>query len=106
MTEPELDHFKHCDEYIDDETQPACLRAFLDRARSPGHGMLDKSPFPKLFATYIGADPWRGYTKGDRLRVVMASSMGDVGVTKNFDAQHGYDARFGLESLGDFSETP
>lgn len=29
------DDFKHCDNYIDDETQPECLRKFLDYVRSP-----------------------------------------------------------------------
>lgn len=97
--------FKHCDDYIDDPTAPAPLRAFLKRARSPGHGMLSSKPYPKLFATYTGVD-WRGFTKGDRVRVVMASSMGDVGCTKNFAAQHGYDLRCAVEHLTDFSETP
>lgn len=97
---------KHCDEYIDDETQPAALRAYLARARSPGHGMTSKEPFPKLFATYRGGFPWNGIADGDRVRVVMASRLGDVGVTKDFDAAHGYDARFFVEQLTDFSETP
>lgn len=66
---PDTDHFKHCDDYIDDETQPACLRNYLRRARSPCHGMLDKAPFPRLFATYIGAEPWRGYAKGVHAKV-------------------------------------
>lgn len=97
--------FKHCDDYIDDPTAPAPLRAFLKRARSPSHGHLQSGPFPKLFATYTGED-WRGYTKGDRVRVVMASRMGDVGCTKNFEASNGYDVRFAVENLTDFSGSP
>lgn len=101
------DHaFRHCDDYITDPTSPECLRRFLERARSPAHGHNSRDPFPKLFATYNGDTEWRGYAKGDRLRVVMASRMGDVGVTKRFDAEHGYDARFAVESLTDFSEQP
>jgi hypothetical protein len=32
-----MGEFKHCDDYIDDETQPEVLRKFLDYARSPAH---------------------------------------------------------------------
>lgn len=98
--------FKHCDDYIDDPTAPAPLRAFLKRARSPGHGHLESGPFPKLFATYRGEKPWLDVNPGDRVRVVMASRMGDVGVTKNLEASSNYSARFAVESLTDFSETP
>lgn len=101
----QLPEFKHCDDYIDDPTQPEVLRAYLKRARSPGHGHLSKEPFPKLFATYDGED-WRGYTKGDRVRVVMASRMGDVGLTKDLSAEHGYDARVEVAWLKDFSDQP
>jgi len=103
MTEPT---FKHCDDYIDDELSPVCLRAFLSRARSPGHGLHSPEPFPKLFATYCGKQEWRDIKPGDRVRVVMASRMGDVGVTKNLDAEHGYDARFPVEDLADFKDSP
>ena len=94
--------FVHVDEFIDDKAQPECLRVFLDRARSPGHGMHSKEPYPKLFATYIGED-WRGYTKGDRVRVTMASRMGDVGVTKNMSQDFGYEIRCPVDYLTDFS---
>jgi len=97
--------FKHCDEYIEDQSQPECLRKFLDRARMPAHGMLLKEPYPKLFATYQGND-WLGVSKGDRVRVVMASRMGDVGCTKNLNADSGYQIRCPVDSLSDFSESP
>lgn len=88
--------FKHCDDYIDDETQPACLRAFLARARQPAHGHLSLEPFPTLFADY----------QGKRYRVVMASRMGDVGITTKLDRDHGYETRCAVEDLSNFSETP
>ena len=69
-----LNGHKHCDDYIDDPTQPEVLRKFLERARSPAHGMMLKEPFPKLFAVYNGVD-WRGVAKGDRVRIVMASRL-------------------------------
>lgn len=97
--------FRHCDEYIDDESQPECLRKFLDRARSRGHGMLTNEPYPKLFATYNG-EGWRGVEKGDRVRVVMASRLGDVGCTKNLNADTGYQLRTSIDNLSEFSDRP
>lgn len=88
--------FKHCDEYIDDPAQPEVLRRFLDRARSPAHGRMSSEPFPKLFATY----------QGERYRVVMASRMGDVGLSKKFDKDHGYDLRVAVEDLTEFGDAP
>lgn len=87
---------KHCDDYIDDPTQPAVLRAFLDRARMPAHGMLVKEPFPKLFADY----------KGQRVRVTMASRLGDVGIRFEFDKEDGYAERVLVSQLTNFSDTP
>lgn len=111
--EPELDpkldlisqSFRHCDEYIDDETQPVVLRKFLDRARMPAHGNLSKEPYPKLFATYNGAE-WRGVSPGDRVRVVVASRMGDVGCTKNLQADSGYQVRCAVADLSEFNDKP
>jgi hypothetical protein len=87
---------RHCDDYIDDETQPECLRKFLDYARSPAHGMLREGPRPKLFATLAGK----------RVRVVMASRFGDVGVTPNLGDEYGYKQRVAVEALSDFAATP
>jgi hypothetical protein len=85
--------FKHCDDYIDDETQPECLRAFLDHARSPAHGMDRAEPRPALFANY----------NGKRVRVVMASRLGDVGITSNLHAERGYEKRVAVADLSGFS---
>lgn len=88
--------FRHCDDYIDDPTQPEVLRKFLDRARSPAHGMLDKTPAPQLFATY----------RGKRYRVTMASRLGDVGLNEDFAKDHGYSIRTAIEDLSQFSDRP
>ena len=88
--------FKHCDDYIDDPTQPECLRVFLDHVRSPAHGGLRDDPRPKLFANYAGK----------RVRVVMASRLGDVGITSNLSAEHGYDRRVAVSSLSNFGDQP
>ncbi len=88
-----MSDFKHCDDYIDDETQPECLRAFLDHARSPSHGSNRDGPRPPLFADY----------NGKRVRVVMASRLGDVGITSNLKAEHGYEKRVAVADLSGFS---
>lgn len=87
---------RHCDDYIDDETAPVALRAYLERARSPGHGMLSKEPFPKLFADYCGK----------RVRVVMASRLGDVGITTDLGADFTYQVRVAVEELANFGAEP
>ena len=71
----------HCDDYIDDPSQPECLRAFLDHARSPAHGSFRPEPRPTLFADY----------QGRRVRVVIASRLGDVGITSNLAVERGYE---------------
>ncbi len=91
MSEP-----KHCDDYIDDESAHPALRAFLERARSPGHGMLSSAPYPKLFADH----------DGKRVRVVIASRMGDVGITGRLDAEIGYAMRVNVEDLTNFGDAP
>ena len=88
---------RHCDDYIEDVTQPAALRAFLEHARSPAHGNMRPGPKPKLFARYDGRP----------VRVVMASRLGDVGFTYDLTREHGYERRAHLDLLTDFtSEAP
>ena len=87
---------RHCDAYIDDPAASKVLRAFLSRARSPAHGLLSPEPFPTLFATY----------KGERYRVTMASRLGDVGISKSFNQESGYELRVAVEDLSDFRDMP
>ena len=91
-----MSKFRHCDDYIDDATQPAALRAYLDRARAPAHGRMSEEPFPKLFADY----------KGKRVRVTMASRFGDVGIQHDLDEEDGYVKRVTVASLTNFSDSP
>lgn len=111
----------HCDDIIDDETQPACLRAYLEYNRRPA---IDKNlpefQEPALFATlkddhegqvYLGTwskgnpDMQRVPLKaGSRVRVVMASRFGDVGITHNLKAFKGYCKRVPVSALHDFSD--
>jgi hypothetical protein len=88
---------RHCDDYIDDEGAPQCLRQFLSRARSPAHGLTSAEPFPALFADH----PTLG-----RVRVVMASRFGDVGVTTKLHREIGHETRCSVEQLQNFSEQP
>jgi hypothetical protein len=86
---------KHCDDYINDESAPVVLRAFLECARAPAHGLLTNTSFPTLFADHAGA----------RVRVVMASRFGDVGITSDLAAER-YQKRVLIEDLSNFSEAP
>lgn len=90
---------KHCDDYIHDFTAPHCLRFFLLIKRLPAMDMMVCREFgvkPKLFATY----------KDARVRVVMASRMGDVGITHHLDAEDGYQARVMIAALSNFGDAP
>ena len=87
------EEFRHCDDYIDDHSQPECLRTFLEYARSPGHGVLNAGEKPVLFATH----------EGERVRVNMASRFGDVGITTVLHAEYGYEKRVSVDCLSEFS---
>ncbi len=88
---------RHCDEYIDDETQPAALRAWLEHARSPAHGYLRPKPWPVLFADWVD--------RGGTVQLVMASRFGDVGVTRDLSADpEPYEDRVHLDLLTNFRD--
>jgi len=93
----DAEDFRHCDDYIDDESQPLCLRRFLRYSRWPAvyqfraEGLGIKKP--PLFAD----------CGGERYRVVMASRFGDVGITKNLEAESGYSRRVVVADLSNFS---
>ncbi len=48
----------------------------------------------------------KGFHTGDRVKVVMVSRFGDVGVTEDLDAVGHYGARLHLDDLTDLSMTP
>ena len=85
----------HCDDYIDDAAPPA-LRKFLEFARAPAHGAFLPQPHPQLYADY----------EGKRVRVTMASRLGDVGITTDFTRDMGYDRRVPVSQLSNFSDQP
>ena len=94
----ESEEFIHCDELIDDEKQPLCLRRFLRYKRWPAIYQCRAYRLgvkePQLFADY-------GLR---RVKVVMASRFGDVGITGDLTAEYGYNVRVAVESLKNFSE--
>jgi CO dehydrogenase/acetyl-CoA synthase beta subunit len=112
----------HCDELIDDESQPACLRAFLEYNRRPAIDKnLPEAKEPKLFAilkadkhgqAYLGHWDDKGpvmqpmpMKAGQVVRVVMASRFGDVGITPVLKNAKGYVARVLVSDLDNFSDT-
>lgn len=48
----------------------------------------------------------RGFTSGDLVKVVMVSRFGDCGVTKNLQAENGYDLRVSPKALMPIEEIP
>lgn len=95
-TLPPPPSFKHCDDYIDDPAASDPLRKFLAFARAPAHGQLLPKPHPRLFADH----------EGRRVRVTLASRMGDVGITSDLSADLGYECRVPVSQLSNFSEVP
>lgn len=106
---------RHCDDYIRDKAQPKALRKFLLYKRIPAYWQIvhwkDSWGIPALFATLTC--PHEEAKKhcekydvrdGKRVRVVMASRFGDVGITHYMGREHGYEVRVPLEWLKDFSE--
>ena len=92
----------HCDEYVwgfasvkGDANED--LKWFLFVNRQPAILkvlMLEKGvKDPVLFADH----------QGKRVRVVMASRFGDVGITNDLKAERGYDLRVSIEDLSNFS---
>lgn len=86
----------HCDNFIDDPDAPPALRAYLAFARAPAHGQLLPRPHPELYADY----------QGQRVRVTMASCLGDVGITTDHRRELGYNKRVLVRSLSNFSNKP
>jgi len=98
---------RHCDDYIDDETQPLCLRRFLRYHRWPAIYKIRAERLgvkePELYADFI---VWRKRNaKPVRVKVMMASRMGDIGISQNLRDEH-YQQRLYVEDLSNFSERP
>lgn len=93
---PHVPEPRHCDEYIEDPSQPEALRKWLDRARQPAHGMTNPAPWPECYAD----------CDGKTVRLTMASRLGTVGWTSNLTQEFGYEHRGWLEHLTNFRDKP
>lgn len=83
--------------YVTSSLSPTCVRWFLFTNLLPAtfkRLVIEKCGAPKLFANY----------KNKRVRVVMASRFGDVGITENLTTNHGYSSRVYMDELSNFSD--
>lgn len=110
----------HCDDMLENDSLMQCVREFLEIARAIA--VMRTRPYPPLFANVnrnVTMSEYLGYWKNDepkirehilprgaRVRVVMASRFGDVGITDNLEAENGYGARVFIPELYDFARTP
>jgi hypothetical protein len=91
-----IDETKHCDAYVDKPFGSSAARWFIFVNRLPASLRILAQPYitdPKLFADY----------QGKRVRVVMASRLGDLGITHNLAADYGYERRVVVDELANFS---
>lgn len=90
----------HCDDFAADYQRDAAARWFVFINRLPVSlrqlVRVRGLPDPVLFADY----------QGKRVRVVMASRLGDVGITDDLTATNGYKCRVGIDELSNFGEQP
>ncbi len=106
----EIPAFKHCDDYIHDLSAPLPLRWWLLVNRMPAVDMLLANTAgvrPLLYANLVN-DAACGRA-GDRVQVVMASRMGDVGITRYLEAAGPdgftpYETRVPLAELTNFHD--
>jgi hypothetical protein len=92
----EIDETKHCDSYVDNPRGNSAARWFIFVNRLPASLRILAQPYikdPKLFADY----------QGKRVRVVMASRLGNLGITYDLTADYGYKRRVLVDELTNFS---
>ena len=92
-----MTEFKHCDEVIDDFNYPVCLRYYLLVNRLPAihkYVITESQGEPVCFATY----------QGEKVRLIMASRFGHVGIAFDLSATQGYDTCVYIEELSNFTK--
>lgn len=106
---------KHCDDCIDDPAQPECLRRWLEYNRLPAAAKYPSKneEWNRGMEEHLGCPMWRDPVpvlfadhEGQRVRLVMANRFGDVGITPDLQALHGYSKRVQVETLSNFRVTP
>src|SRR5262245_55815451 len=71
---------RHCDDYLDNPNGvPEALLTWLNRAREPAHGMMNKDPWPVCYADF----------EGKTVRLTMASRLGSVGWSSDLTQEVG-----------------
>ncbi len=91
----------HVDEFVEQGTGDASVhyaRLMLGTMRMPGHGLAlhALTRHFRLFCTHAGK----------RYRVVMASRMGDIGLSEHFEQATGYQIRAGVDDCSEWGATP
>lgn len=113
MTEDQIEiKDTHWTKYRMDKKQPRALRLFLMLEGADYLGrkrmkeLLGIKEEPRLFASMKETVTHQGKTwqKGQRVRVVMVSRFGDVGITQRLQDASGYGIRLSLDYLTDFSD--
>lgn len=96
MTNPDTKYGQnawHCDDILRTANAPVCVLDFIRAARNPN---IISADYPPLFATY----------QTFRVRVVMASPLGFVGITPHLLETSDYELRVFIPDLTNFSTTP
>lgn len=91
--------FVDVDDFIEDPLTDKYAAFVLNMKRQPATVRF------KLMS-YEEANPLFADYQGERYRVTLASAMGDVGITKNFEQNMGYCQRVSINSLSNFSNKP
>ncbi|KKM97716.1 hypothetical protein LCGC14_1165340 [marine sediment metagenome] len=89
----------HCNNLIHKHTLPICLRYYLLVNRLLAvdkYVIVEAMGEPKCFADW----------KGKRVRLVMVSRLGDVGITYKLEQKNGYSHRVSVDELSNFGPTP
>jgi hypothetical protein len=111
----------HVDDILDDRFANNALKAFLYIMRAPAHVQAAFKDKPRLFAKlskdvhyysddllraedFFQCEPDLTIPAGTIVRVVMASRMGDLGITTDLSKSHGYTARVLADVLTDFTD--
>lgn len=91
---------RHCDTYIQDVTQPFVLRWYLYFERLPA---IEKSFMREVLKELGRPEPTLvAFYEDKPVRVVMASRLGNVGVTYDLERSKGYTGRVHLCQLRNF----
>jgi hypothetical protein len=96
----------HCDDYVEDCDSPPYVRWWIFINRLPATIKLLSNEMgvkPVLFANVATKDH---SLYGKRVKCVMASRLGDIGITEDLTKEYGYSHRVMVDDLGSFGLIP